>query len=108
MELIFFQKLIGAGLLDQRTPTKGNSLDINKESPYRRTTSGRRTLLKGKCPVLACTKQEPHYHRVCAWLSTVCTGCLHDSPLFPSWRMCVILGGRNSESQRSGGAAMTF
>src|SRR5262245_21426140 len=39
---------------------------------------------------------------------TVCTGCLSDSPLFPSWRKCVILGIQNSESQRSGAPAMTF
>src|SRR5262249_3484608 len=29
-------------------------------------------------------------------------------PTFLSWRMCVILGGRNSGSQRSGAPAMTF
>src|SRR5207253_6382124 len=30
------------------------------------------------------------------------------SPLFPSWRKCVILGVQNSGSQPSGGSAMTF
>src|SRR5215470_412908 len=39
---------------------------------------------------------------------TVYAGCLSDSPLFPSWRMCVILGGRNSGASAVESLPMDF